>query len=80
MWLKDFLPPDFPSARVLAFVYPPETSADGDLRSPAISLLRAIVNERANLYLKVGRCLLYSRRIANEPAIVAHPSHNLRWS
>ena len=80
MWLKDFLPSDFPSARVLAFVYPPEASADGDLRSPAISLLRAIVNERATLYLKVRRCLLYSRQIANESAYVAHSSHNLHWS
>ena len=60
MWLKDLLPNDFPRARVLAFVYPPEASLDGDLRSPAISLLRAIVNERAGLYLKVRRCLLYS--------------------
>ena len=61
MWLKDFLPSDFPFVGVLAFVYPPETSADGDLRSPAtsaISLLRADVNERADLYLKVRRCLL----------------------
>ena len=80
MWLKDLLPSDFPFARVLAFIYPPEASADGDLRGPAISLLRAIVNERADLYLKVRHCPLFSRRIAYESGIVAHPSHNLRWS
>jgi len=79
MWLKDFLPSDFPSARVLAYVCPPEGFAEGDLQGPALSLLRAIVNERADLYLKVRRRLLYSRRFA-ESAIVAHPSHNLRWS
>ena len=80
MWLKDFLSSDFRYARVLAFVYPPEASADDGLRAPAISLLRAIVNERADMYLKVRRCLLYSCRIANESATVAHPPHNLRWS
>jgi len=73
MWLKDFLPSDFPSARVLAFVYPPDRPIDGDLWSPAMSLLRAIVNERADQYLKVRLCLLYSHRIANESANVAHP-------
>ena len=61
MWLKDFLPDDFPQARLLAFVYPSGAFVDRDsvdFRALGGSLLRSIVKDREDLYLKVRRCLL----------------------
>ena len=55
MWLKDFLPDDFPQARLLAFVYPSEAFENPDfvdLRALGGSLLRSLVKDRANLYSK----------------------------
>ena len=61
MWLKDFLPDDLPYARVLAFVYPSEAFIDRDfvdLRALGGSLLRSLVKDREDLFLKVRRCVL----------------------
>ena len=61
MWLKDFLPDDLPQARLLAFVFPSSAFVDRDfvdLRALGGSLLRSLVKEREDLYLKVRRCLL----------------------
>jgi len=61
MWLKDFLPDDLPQARLLAFVYPSSAFVDRDfvdLRALSGSLLRSLVKEREDMYLKVRRCLL----------------------
>jgi hypothetical protein len=60
-WLKDFLPDDLPQARLLAFVYPSSAFVDRDfvdLRALGGSLLRSLVKEREDLYLKVRRCPL----------------------
>ena len=57
MWLKDFLPDDFPYARILVFVGPSralENSDFADLRALGGSLLRSIVRERNNLAAKAG--------------------------
>jgi hypothetical protein len=57
MWLKDFLPGDFPQARILAFVYPSEALVDPDfvdLRALGASLLRSIVEDRSWQYTKAG--------------------------
>jgi hypothetical protein len=57
MWLKDFLPKDFPRARILAFVYPSEPFEDPDfvdLRALGGSLLRSIVKDRSWQYTKAG--------------------------
>ena len=52
MWLKDFLPDDFPHARILAFVGPSgafENRDFVDLRTLGGNLLRSLVRERKNL-------------------------------
>jgi hypothetical protein len=57
MWLKDFLPEDFPKARVLAFVYPSEAFENPDfvdLRALGGSLLRSVVKDRSRQYTKAG--------------------------
>jgi hypothetical protein len=57
MWLKDFLPDDFPHARILAFVDRSEAFENPDfvdLRALGGSLLRSIVRERNNLATKAG--------------------------
>ncbi len=57
MWLKDFLPDDFPHARILAFVYPSEAFENPnfvDLRALGGSLLRSLVRDRGNLATKAG--------------------------
>jgi hypothetical protein len=57
MWLKDFLPDDFPHARILAFVDRSEAFKNPDfvdLRALGGSLLRSIVRERNNLATKAG--------------------------
>ena len=57
MWLRDFLPDDFPHARILAFVGPSgafENPDFVDLRALGGNLLRSIVRERRNLAVKVG--------------------------
>jgi hypothetical protein len=57
MWLKDFLPDDFPRARLLAFVYPSEPFENPDfvdLRALGGSLLRSIVKDRSWQYSKAG--------------------------
>jgi hypothetical protein len=57
MWLRDFLPDDFPHARIMAFVYPSEPFDNPDfvdLRALGGSLLRSLVKDRENLYSKVG--------------------------
>jgi hypothetical protein len=62
MWLKDFLPDDFPQARLLAFVYPSGAFVDHDvvdLRALGGSLLRSLVKDREDQYLKVRRCLFH---------------------
>jgi hypothetical protein len=57
MWLKDFLPDDFPRARLLAFVYPSEPFENPDfvdLRALGGSLLRSVVKDRSWQYSKAG--------------------------
>ena len=57
MWLKDFLPNDFPHARILAFVYPSKAFEDPnfiDLRALGGSLLRSLVRDRETLAAKAG--------------------------
>jgi hypothetical protein len=57
MWLKDFLPDDFPHARILAFVDPSEAFENPDfvdLRAIGGNLLRSLVRERENLAAKAG--------------------------
>lgn len=57
MWLKDFLPYDFPHARILAFIVPSEAFENPDfvdLRTLGGSLLRSIVRDRENLAGKAG--------------------------
>jgi hypothetical protein len=57
MWLKDFLPVDFPDARILAFVDPSEAFENPDsvnLRALGGSLLRSIVRDRENLAAKAS--------------------------
>jgi hypothetical protein len=57
MWLKDFLPDDFPHARILAFVNSSEAFENPDfvdLRALGGSLLRSLVRERENLAAKAG--------------------------
>jgi len=48
-WLKDFLPKDFPGARVFSYAYPADvfcTFATGSIRSFARSLLEGLRGER----------------------------------
>jgi len=62
MWLRDFLPDDFPFARILAFVYPSEAFNNPDLadfRDLAGSLLRCIVNDREGMYSNLEACSIY---------------------
>jgi hypothetical protein len=57
MWLKDFLPDDFPQARILAFVYPSEPFENPDfvdLRALGGSLLRSVAKDRSSQYTKAG--------------------------
>jgi hypothetical protein len=57
MWLRDFLPDDFPHARILAFVDPTEAFENPDsvdLRALGGSLLRSLVRDRENLASKAG--------------------------
>ena len=57
MWLKDFLPDDFPHARILAFVDRSEGFENPDfidLRALGGSLLRSLVRDRENLASKAG--------------------------
>jgi len=62
MWLKDFLPGDFPNARILAFVYPSEAFDNPDfvdLRSLGGSLLRSIARDREDTYFKRKRPIIF---------------------
>ena len=57
MWLKDFLPDDFPHARILAYVDRSEGFKNTDfidLRALGGSLLRSLVRDRENLAEKAG--------------------------
>jgi len=62
MWLRDFLPDDFPRARILAFVYPSEAFNNPDfvgLRALGGSLLRSLIKDREKLYSKRKRPLIF---------------------
>ena len=57
MWLKDFLPDDFPRARILAFVHQSDAFENPDfidLRVLGGRLLRSLVMDRENLVAKAG--------------------------
>jgi hypothetical protein len=57
MWLKDFLPDDFPHARILAFVHQSDAFENPDfidLRALGGSLLRNLGKDRENLAAEAG--------------------------
>jgi hypothetical protein len=57
MWLKDFLPEDFPHARILAFVDPSKAFENPDfvdLRALGGRLLRSLVRDREGFAAKAG--------------------------
>jgi len=60
-WLKDFLPTDIPSARILSFGYNADVAfgnTTATIRDHAIDLLSSLVDEREEDYVRnyVERC------------------------
>ncbi|KAJ6506700.1 hypothetical protein C8R45DRAFT_970294 [Mycena sanguinolenta] len=83
MFLKEFLPKDFPQARILAFVYPSQPFTDPihvDLRELGARLLRTLVHDRDGSSIKRHRPIIFIGHsfggLVIKQALVHAASHN----
>jgi hypothetical protein len=82
-FLKEFLPEDFPKARILAFAYPSEPFSDPvhvDLKELGVRLLRALVDDRDQSSVKKRRPIIFIGHsfggLVIKQALIQAGSHN----